>query len=71
MAASLSVAAVVFPVSSRHQGSCLLIAAHHDISNISQDLVPDTSASAVNLRHGTVQWCVDTGPLGHQGALGT
>ena len=48
-------AAVVFPVSSRHQGSCLLIAAHHDISTISQYLVQHTSASAVVLRRGTVQ----------------
>ena len=58
VAASLSVATVGFPVlKHKHKTprSCLLIAAHHYISTISQYLVQDTSASAVVLRPGTVQ----------------
>ena len=61
MATSLSVGAVVFPVSTRHQGAaCSLL--YHYISTISQYLVQDTSASAVVLRRGTVHCLVSGHP---------
>ena len=67
VAASLSVAAVVFPVSPRHQGAACSL---QHISTISKYLVQDTSASAVVVRRGTVQWWLRIAALGKPGCQG-